>query len=197
MLMLSKCYESTEVDRRTCICPQGLSGPRAVTLTKWVKWFSIKRDQDVNTILNRISLTIWTICAFWEQNTYQWFLAKQSSLKVKERCHKSTKRRWSQKRYHVINPQNCNFNKFQHGKFWCSQNATNQLKSNVELGYMCPRGNSGPPAVILTKWLKWCVHARYIKVLPVTISTFKRRMEKKLGERREKWGAMHRLVDSF
>ena len=55
---------------------------------------------------------------------------------------------------HVINPQNYNFNKFQHGKFLCSQSATNQLMSNVELGYMCPRGNSGPPAVTLTEWLK-------------------------------------------
>ena len=63
--------------------------------------------------------------------------------------------------------------------------------------YMCPRGNSGPPAVTLTKWLKLCVHARYMKVLSVTVSLFKRRMEKKLEERREKWGAMHRLVVSF
>ena len=62
---------------------------------------------------------------------------------------------------------------------------------------MCPRGNSGPPAVTLTKWLKWCVHARYMKVLSVTVSTFKRRMEKKPGESWEKWGAMHRLVVSF
>ena len=30
-------------------------------------------------------------------------------------------------------------------------NATNQSKSTVELGYMCPRGLSGPPAVTLTK----------------------------------------------
>ena len=30
-------------------------------------------------------------------------------------------------------------------------NATNQPKSTVELGYMCPRGLTGPPAVILTK----------------------------------------------
>ena len=34
-------------------------------------------------------------------------------------------------------------------------------------------------------------------VLSVTVSTFKRRMEKKLGERREKWGPMHCLVVSF
>ena len=65
---------------------------------------------------------------------------------------------------------------------------------------MCPRGNSGPPAVTLTKWLRWCVHSRYMNVLSVTVSTFKRRMELKLGERREKWGAimpMDRLVVSF
>ena len=30
-------------------------------------------------------------------------------------------------------------------------NATNQPKSTVELGYMCPRGLVGPPAVTLTK----------------------------------------------
>ena len=51
----------------------------------------------------------------------------------------------------VINPQNYNFNQFEDRKFWCSQNATNQPKSNVELGYMCPRGLTGPPAVILAK----------------------------------------------
>ena len=33
-------------------------------------------------------------------------------------------------------------------------NATNQPKSTVELGYMCPRGLIGPPAVTLTKYLK-------------------------------------------
>ena len=34
-------------------------------------------------------------------------------------------------------------------------NATNQSKSTVELGYMCPRGLLGPPAVTLTKKLKY------------------------------------------
>ena len=181
-----------------------------VTLTKWVKWlkYGIKRDQDAYTILNRISVTVWAICAFRLQNPHQWFLAKQSSLKGwKEMSQKYQKQfgtgntiwnwSWSQKGCHVINPQNYNFNKFKQGKFWCSQNATNQLKSNVELGYMCPRGNSGLPAVTLTKWLKWYVHARYMKVLSVTVSMFKRRMEMKLGERREKWGALHRLVVTF
>ena len=34
-------------------------------------------------------------------------------------------------------------------------NATYQRKSTVELGYMCPRGLTGPPAVTLTKQLKY------------------------------------------
>ena len=44
-------------------------------------------------------------------------------------------------------------------------NATNLPKSIVELGYMCPRGLIGPPAVTLTKKLKYkkrlllrCIH---------------------------------------
>ena len=44
-------------------------------------------------------------------------------------------------------------------------NATNQPKSTVELGYMCPRGLLGPPEVTLTKKLKYskrlllrCIH---------------------------------------
>ena len=57
-------------------------------------------------------------------------------------------------------------------------------------------GNSGPPAVTLTKWLKWCVHARYMKVLSVNVSNFKRRMERSQGKE-EKLGAMHRLEVSF
>ena len=34
-------------------------------------------------------------------------------------------------------------------------NATNQPKSIVELGYMCPRGLTGPSALTLTKYLKY------------------------------------------
>ena len=48
------------------------------------------------------------------------------------------------KRDGVINPQNYNFHKFYHEKIWCSKNATNQPKSTVELGYMCPRTYSWP-----------------------------------------------------
>ena len=56
------------------------------------------------------------------------------------------------KRDGVINPQNYNFNQFLHGKFWCSHdNATNQPKSTVELGYICPPGLTGLPVLTLTK----------------------------------------------
>ena len=34
-------------------------------------------------------------------------------------------------------------------------NATNQSKSTVELGYMRPKGLTGPPAVTLTRLLKY------------------------------------------
>ena len=55
------------------------------------------------------------------------------------------------KRDGVINPQNYNFNQFLTREFLMLSNATNQPKSIVELGYMCPRGLLGPPAVTLTK----------------------------------------------
>ena len=51
------------------------------------------------------------------------------------------------KRDVVINPQNYNFNQ----TILMLSNATNQPKSTVELGYMCSRGLSGPPAGTLNK----------------------------------------------
>ena len=105
--------------------------------------------QDVYTIFNRIKLTKWTICAFRVLNPHQWSLAKRYE-KLKSNDQKVPKQAEAI-RDGVINPQNYNFNKFKHGKFWCSSNATNQPKSTVELGYMCPRGLTGPPAVTLTK----------------------------------------------
>ena len=61
-------------------------------------------------------------------------------------------------------PRRLQFQSILHDKYWCSQNATNQPKQAVELGYMCPRGLTGPPAVTLTQWLKykkrlllWCI----------------------------------------
>ena len=67
------------------------------------------------------------------------------------------------KRDGVINTQNYNLNQCLHRKYWCSQNATNQPKSIVELGYMCPRGLTGPPAVTLTK--KWKYRKRLLTLL--------------------------------
>ena len=60
-----------------------------------------------------------------------------------------------QKRDGVINPKNYNLNRFWIRKILMPWNATNQPKSTVTLGYMCPRGLSGPPAVTLTKKLKY------------------------------------------
>ena len=55
------------------------------------------------------------------------------------------------KRNGVINPQNCNFYQISTQKILVLSNATNQPNSTVELGYMCHRGLSRPPAVTLTK----------------------------------------------
>ena len=51
---------------------------------------------------------------------------------------------------HVINPPNYNLNQFNTENV-DARNATNQPQSTVELGYMCIRGLTGPPAVTLTK----------------------------------------------
>ena len=71
------------------------------------------------------------------------------------------------KRDGVINPQNYNFYQFLHGKLRCSQNATSQPKSTVELGYMCPRGLNVCIQMILTDILiktrlrlHHCTHAK-------------------------------------
>ena len=47
----------------------------------------------------------------------------------------------------VINPQNYDFKTILKRKILMLSNAMNQTKSTVELGYMCPRRLSGPPAV--------------------------------------------------
>ena len=55
------------------------------------------------------------------------------------------------KRDGVINRQNYNFYQISTQKILMLSNATNQPNSTVELGYMCPRGLSGPQAVTLYK----------------------------------------------
>ena len=74
---------------------------------------------------------------------------KKVGVKDGEKCQNVPKEAKA-KRDGVINPQNYKFYQFLHRKFWWSQNATNQLRSTVELG-LCPRGLLGPPAVTLTK----------------------------------------------
>ena len=93
-------------------------------------------------------LRIWTICAFRVLNPHQLFLAKQRSFK--RLCPTCAKTSWCQKAY-LVNPQFTISINFKHESFWCSQNAKNQLKLTVELGYMCPRGLSGPPAIRFQK----------------------------------------------
>ena len=63
-----------------------------------------------------------------------------SILSQMELCHKPTK---------------LQFQSILTRKMLMLSNATNQPKSTVELGYMCPRVLLGPPAVTLTKWLKY------------------------------------------
>ena len=72
--------------------------------------------------------------------------------KVENWCPKSVKTSWSLMGW-CNKPTNNNsvVNIDWHGTVWCSQNATNQPKSTVELCYMCLGGLTGPPAVTLTK----------------------------------------------
>ena len=76
---------------------------------------------------------------------HQWSLAKESSLKLGKRSPKSAIKRYSQNGWCnskitlLINSNTACY------KFYAST-ATNQTKYTVELGYMCPRGLTGPPA---------------------------------------------------
>ena len=69
--------------------------------------------------------------------------------KIEKWCQKVPKEATA-KRDGVKNPQNYNFNQILTQKIFMLSKATNQPKSTVELGYMCPRGLTGPPAVTLT-----------------------------------------------
>ena len=63
-----------------------VNGCKEIEFTSWTNTFNIKRDlnKDVYTILNRIKLTIWTICTFRVVDPHQRSLAKQSSFKAKQ-----------------------------------------------------------------------------------------------------------------
>ena len=59
------------------------------------------------------------------------------------------------KRDGVINPQNLQFQTNSTQKILMLSYATNLQKSTIELGHMCPGVLTGPPAVTLTKELKY------------------------------------------
>ena len=79
--MLSKHYESTEVDRRTWLHVP--SGTHWSTSSDTRQVVEIQIEKDVYTIFNRIKLTIWTICAFRVLNPRQLSLANHCNLKKK------------------------------------------------------------------------------------------------------------------
>ena len=67
-----------------CDMPFQFSPYRDLDVNCWhISRCNMKKDfyLDVYTILNRIQLTIWTICAFRVLNPRQWSLAKQSNSK--------------------------------------------------------------------------------------------------------------------
>ena len=73
--MLSKRYESTEVDRRTWLhVPSGTPWSTSSDTHQVVE---IKKE----TSTKMYTPFIWTICAFRVMNPRQWSLAKESSLK--------------------------------------------------------------------------------------------------------------------
>ena len=62
-------------------------------------------------------------------------------------------------------------------------NAKNQPKSTAQLGYMCPRGLSGPPAVTLNLDRDfWPTYLQYLTtlILTITFELFQRGLSKKV-----------------
>ena len=89
---------------------------------------------------------------------------KKVIQKVEKWCPKSVKSSLSQMGW-CNKPTKLQFHSILTRKILRFSNATNQPKSTVELGYMCPRGLLGPQAVTLTKLLKYekrlllrCIH---------------------------------------
>ena len=66
-------------------------------------------------------------------------LSQKSSCKIWQRCPESAKTSWSQKGW-CNKPIELQFRSIFTRKILMLSNATNQPKSTVELGYMCPRG---------------------------------------------------------
>ena len=77
-------------------------------------------------------------------------LSQKGFSKIEKKCPKRTKTSWSQKGW-CNKPTKLQFQTILTRTILLLSNATNQQKSTVELGYMCPRGLSGPPEMTLTK----------------------------------------------
>ena len=83
-------------------------------------------------------------------NPHQWSFAKQKWFQIENiepKLPKQDEDKWDG----VMHSHNNNFNQFWYRKFWWSQ----KRYELTELGCMCPRGLFGPPAVTLTKKLKY------------------------------------------
>ena len=83
--MLSKRYESIEVNRRTLLhVPSGTHWSTSSDTHQVVQIYKDTVTKMYTPFLIGIKLTIWTICAFRVLNFRQWSLAKQfeSSIKV-------------------------------------------------------------------------------------------------------------------
>ena len=95
-------------------------------------------------------LLIFCMCAFRVLNPRQWSLTKQWNLKswkvMTQKCLNKLKPKGMMNK-----PTKLQFQSILTRKILMLSNATNQPKSTVELGYMCPRGLFDPPAVTLTK----------------------------------------------
>ena len=75
---------------------------------------------------------------------------KKVVSKIENDCPEVSKTSWSQKGW-CNKPTKLQFQSILIRKILMLSNATNQPKSTVELGYMCTRGLTGPPAMTLTK----------------------------------------------
>ena len=130
--MLSKRYKTTEVDWRTLLhVPSGT--PSGSTWNTKGDFFS-----DVYTILKRIKWTIWTICAFRLLYPRQLSWAKKNVIqKIEKWCPKSVESSLRQIGW-CNKPITLQFQSRLTRKILRLSNATNQPKSTVELGYMCP-----------------------------------------------------------
>ena len=121
-------------------------GAFVIGLSQISSFFSCSRTFYFRTSLST-SVTLLVL------NPRQWSFAIHSNLKIWKSDAPKVPKQAKPKSDCVINLFNNNFYQFLLGEFWCSHNASDPMKSTVVLDYMCSRGLSGLPEVILTKSL--------------------------------------------